>query len=484
MAARLVFALLLAGCYAPKLAECTVSCGRNHSCPSGLTCRTEDNFCHASAAAPMCGSTVGFVETFGASGNEVGNALAVDALGALFVGGTYEGAPTLGGPSLPPADGVDLFVAKYDRSGAPVWSRGFGGPGTDEVTALAVDPQSGDVMVTGNVSKRAAFDAFQLQGTDDLFLARLDGKTGAVVWAKLFGGPAVDVARGLAVADGKVVIVGAVQDALDAVFDGNSPVAFGMADLFVAEYSLDGEYHFVRAYGGPMDDLANGVAVGGNWIAVTGLTGGTADLRAGQCVTGCSAWVLKIGFDITTYGQVLASSTFASAKGAAGNAVAVDRSGALLVAGTFAGDLAVTPPAVAVGGTDLFLLKLDDRGSQLAPSWAHAFGGAGDDQASAVASNATNDFIVGGTFVGPVDFGGGPIGGPAGDALVARYGSEGGWIGSRSSGGSGHAETHGLVVAADGSVIATGRFNGSLAFNAPPVESHGNDDLFLVNLKP
>lgn len=50
----LVASLALAGCYSPKITECTISCGAGGACPNGLACLS-DGFCHDDNGTPNCG---------------------------------------------------------------------------------------------------------------------------------------------------------------------------------------------------------------------------------------------------------------------------------------------------------------------------------------------------------------------------------------------------------------------------------------------
>jgi hypothetical protein len=46
-------AVLLAGCYSPQLAPCTVTCGSDSPCPADLTCGA-DSYCHADNDDSTC----------------------------------------------------------------------------------------------------------------------------------------------------------------------------------------------------------------------------------------------------------------------------------------------------------------------------------------------------------------------------------------------------------------------------------------------
>ena len=99
-----------------------------------------------------------------------GRGIAVDGSGNSYVTGLFEGSATFGpgesnettltsvGPSPSPSggDSFDIFVAKYDASGALVWAKRAGGTGFDEGLGIAVDG-SGNSYVTGGFVGSATF---------------------------------------------------------------------------------------------------------------------------------------------------------------------------------------------------------------------------------------------------------------------------------------------------------------------------------------
>ena len=50
---RAVALAVLAGCYSPQLAPCTVTCGEESPCPADLTCGA-DSYCHAAGDDETC----------------------------------------------------------------------------------------------------------------------------------------------------------------------------------------------------------------------------------------------------------------------------------------------------------------------------------------------------------------------------------------------------------------------------------------------
>ncbi len=85
-------------------------------------------------------------------------------------------------------------------------------------------------------------------------------------------------------------------------------------------------------------------------------------------------------------------------------AVAVDRQGNEVLAGSFAGRLRIGGGELtSAGGTDIFLVKTAANGAPVFPP--QRFGGAGEDAATGVAVDEDGSIVVGGTFQGEASFG-------------------------------------------------------------------------------
>jgi len=92
-------------------------------------------------------------------------------------------------------------LAKYDAAGRHVWSETFGDLGADVGAAVAIDPQSGDILMGGTFQYNKTFGGptFTNQGSNDIVIARYAVDSGAHVWSKAFGGPSADAVKALAV---------------------------------------------------------------------------------------------------------------------------------------------------------------------------------------------------------------------------------------------------------------------------------------------
>ncbi len=170
-------------------------------------------------------------------------------------------------------------------------------------------------------------------------------------------------------------------------------------------------------------------------ILVTGQVGGAADFDPGPGVVNATP------ADATTYvakyssdGSLLWVRGFAGTDSLDLVGMAADSSGNVLIAGSFSGTVDFDPGAgvsalTAVGGTDIFLAKLDASGNFV---WANQFGTANtDDTAADLAVDPSGRAYLLGTVSASTDLnpGAGVNQVPAG-TFVARYGDTGGfdWV--------------------------------------------------------
>ncbi|MCE9599067.1 MAG: SBBP repeat-containing protein [Spirochaetia bacterium] len=111
-------------------------------------------------------------------------AIAPDAEGNLYVTGSTSGA--LDGQSF--AGTLDLFLVRFDLNGTRTWTRLLGVPGVTTDARAVVTDGGGSVYLTGFTD--GGLGGETLTGTRDLFLAKYD-RSGARIWTRLLGVPAV-----------------------------------------------------------------------------------------------------------------------------------------------------------------------------------------------------------------------------------------------------------------------------------------------------
>jgi hypothetical protein len=146
----------------------------------------------------------------GASYDDIGYGVALDAAGNVYLTGTFSGTATFGSaalgtlPSITSTGGsVDIYIAKYNSSGTPQWVQKAGGTGTDNVNAIVSDG-NGNVYITGSFTGTAAFGALSTitsAGGQDIFIA-IYNSSGTAQWVQKAGGTSVDVGTGITLDNG------------------------------------------------------------------------------------------------------------------------------------------------------------------------------------------------------------------------------------------------------------------------------------------
>jgi Ca2+-binding RTX toxin-like protein len=112
-----------------------------------------------------------------------GRGIAVDNSGNSYVTGVFSGTATFGpgeaNETTLTSAGSDVFVAKYDSTGALVWAKQAGGTSEDSGQGIAVDG-SGNSYVTGQFDGTATFGPGEANettltsdGSSDVFVAKL-----------------------------------------------------------------------------------------------------------------------------------------------------------------------------------------------------------------------------------------------------------------------------------------------------------------------
>lgn len=181
----------------------------------------------------------------------------------VVVSGFFQGTAVFGGDTLTSAGLGDVVVLKYDTNGELIWSTSAGGPGDEQAGKLVALPNGGAAVV-GKFQQTATFGSTSItaNGLSNIFLARFD-PSGVPVWAKkagsdldFAGDAAFDIDRA---ANGDLVICGEIAGL--AAFEGTELPTNGSLDVFIARYDEAGNLLWVHHGGGPQQDHAYGVAV-------------------------------------------------------------------------------------------------------------------------------------------------------------------------------------------------------------------------------
>ena len=456
-----------------------------------------------------------WTEQLGSASSDFANGVATDSSGNVYVVGvTYGG---LDGNSN--EDNSDLFVVKYNSSGTKQWTKQYGTDRYDEARGVATD-SSGNVYVVGGT--KGNLNGISNSGRTDAFVIKFNSSD-TKQWTKKLGTWQNDLANGVATdSSGNFYVTGfTYQD-----MDGNTSA--GNADFFVVKYNSSGTKQWTEQLGTPSSDAANAVATdsSGN-VYVAGVTYGVlGDQNKGNSdlfvvkynSSGTKQWVEKQngteqnGTDMwdEARGVVTDSSgnvyVVGGTKGSklngvskAGmteafvikynssgkrqwtkllgtwrkdfaNAVAIDSSGNIYVAGVTERDLEDEPRKDFAGKDDLFVVKYDSKGKK---QWTKQLGTKRNDRATGVATDSSgNIYVTGYTYWG-LD---GNTNAGSNDAFLVKYLDNGTKQWTKQFGTSSTDLADGVATDSSGNVYLVGYTYGGLDGNT----NTGASDLFVV----
>ncbi|HEX5654952.1 MAG TPA: SBBP repeat-containing protein [Chitinophagaceae bacterium] len=313
---------------------------------------------------------------------------------------------------------TDVFVSKLDPSGNLFWVKQVGGTCGEIGNSMAVDAL-GNVVVTGEFCGTVDFDpgpnAYNLTFANgsDAFAFKLDA-TGNFGWARKWGtGRASNRGQAIAI-DGSanVIVTGIYFGAMDMdpgpgtyTLTSSGNTSF---DIFVVKLDVMGNFQWARSLGSPGTEYPRAVAVDASLdIYIAGVFFDVADFDPGGT-----------SFELTTAGAVdvfvcklNSSGNFIWAKqlgGAGGdvcNSLTLDKNNNPYVIGSFAGNADFDPgPAtytMTASSSDIFISKLDPSGNFV---WAKQLGGSLEDQGYEIAVDARANVYTTGLFSGSADF--------------------------------------------------------------------------------
>ena len=117
--------------------------------------------------------------------------------------------------------------------------------------------------------------------------------------------------------------------------------------------------------------------------------------------------------------------------------------------------------------------------------WSHAYGDAVEQDITSVASDADGNVIITGNFYGSVSFGGGTLPSTGlNDVVLAKYASNGAHLWSKSFGSLANDTGSAVAVDAAGNVFLLAQCFGNVDFGGGLLTISGGSDIFLVKFDP
>jgi hypothetical protein len=250
----------------------------------------------------------------------------------------------------------DVYLVKTDANGDTLWTRTYGGSGTDWGESVQQTSDGGYIIAGYTMSFGA--------GGFDVYLVKTDAN-GATLWTRTYGGSALDYGESVQqTTDGGYIIAGYTMS-----------FGAGGFDVYLVKTDANGDPLWTRTYGGSDIDWGNCVqqTTDGGYI----ITGMTDSFGAG----GCNVYLVKTDAN----GDPLGTRTYGGSDTDYGESVQQTSDGGYIIAGY--------TMSFGAYDYDFYLVKTDANGH---PLWTRTYGGSGDDQSYSVQLTTDGNYIVAG----------------------------------------------------------------------------------------
>jgi hypothetical protein len=332
---------------------------------------------------------------------------------------------------------VSFKVKGYDKSQVLVidptlaWSTYYGGSNGETSYGVSLDKQN-NIFITGYTSSSsgiATTGAYQtsLNGNSDVFIAKFSSKD-SLLWASYYGGNSNDLAYGISVdKKGNACITGYTNSSSGIATSGAHQTSIASSqDAFLAKFSGSGSLSWATYYGGSDYEYGNAIATDtASNIFITGITHSSSNIAS--------------------------SGAYQTSNG---------------------------------GLSDAYLAKFSPSGSML---WGTFFGGSGEEEGVAVATNDSGDvYLCGSAFsTTKIATSGAYETSNQGneDAFLAKFSSSGNLIWSTYFGGPSEDRGQGMATDHSGNPVIVGyteSTSGIASSGAYQAGNNGGADAFIA----
>lgn len=354
-------------------------------------------------------------------GNNLARSISTDILGNIYLlGGFSDSTIIIGSDTLINSGSGDVFLAKYDGSGNPLWAKSIKGNNSDYASSLTIDTSG--IYIAGNFNS----DSITLESTtlinadadsSDIFFAKYNS-SGDLLWAKGVGGVDYDNVSSLATdGSGNLYLTGSFNSN-SITFDtytltntgGLDQFFYPASDIFIAKYDNFGNVRWAKNIGGNDSDGASAIAIesansiyvaGGFYSSTINFSSSTILNMGGA--NSCDVFITKID----SLGNINWAKSGGTTTGSAyATCLSVNNSNVYLAGNFWSPNLSLgsfTLANASTGTTDVFLAKYDTTGNT---TWATRAGQGNFDVLNSITTDVTGNVYVTGGFESPtISFG-------------------------------------------------------------------------------
>lgn len=417
--------------------------------------------------------------------NGFGQAVCVnDNTGDVYVTGYFSNKLDLGTTTLSAIGSVDMFLAKYNASGALQWAKNFGGATSNTMAHGMVLNKSGELYISGRFTNTIQFGTVSLSsnGKIDVFVVKSDA-SGNILWGKSGGGEGDDFCyqQGIAIDGLGNVILGGEAKSQNVVFGTNT----FKGPIYITKLSPNGTILWARgakanvAYNAGLLDVACDKS---NNIYVTGFYGDTLDFNGVMLHKSGSSFVYVAKMDAS--GNIIWAK---DGEGTIGFALACDKDMNVYVSGECTNGNLVFSTITSTGSSNsnLFLTKYDSTGDA---KWVKRAGGNLSCVVEDMTTDSANSIYLSGSFSDSIAFESKKLFRP-GTAYIAKYTSNGDVVWAKNGGSKATSGVKSVYVDKNYNAYTTGYYScfpndssgvfGSLSIYG---KSGNSDNLFWAKL--
>ncbi|QQS36570.1 MAG: choice-of-anchor D domain-containing protein [Ignavibacteriales bacterium] len=401
--------------------------------------------------------------------------VASDNNGNIIIIGSFESTLAIGSTNLVSTGGADIFLAKFDTGGNPLWAVQAGGAEYDEGLSLDIDG-NGDIVVAGLFSGSASFGSNILtsRGGYDIFICKYS-ESGTVQWVDRAGGAGYEYVGQLTTDNlNNILFTGEYEQS--AFFDTISVPGGQVASIFLAKYNSTGDAQWVRTgISNLYYPYSYGIATSStNDVYITGSFQLSINF-SGTILTGQDGADIFINKYSTNGDLLWAIPATGLSFNDQGRDILVDKNDDVYVTGSFGQTVNFgTFSLTSSGQTDAFIVKLRSDGD---PVWAIRDGqGLLDNVGESIVLDNAGNITVASSISQVL------LEGEVDDIYLTRYDKNGAKLWGFVCGGPNSDSPEKLAVDNNGDIVFTGYFYDNATFSGTPLLSNGQYDGVLGKL--
>ena len=414
----------------------------------------------------LSNGTLGLIQTFGGSKNDVAQSVIATLDGGFAVIGYTQSMD--GDVSDKLDESFDFWVLKFNSEANLEWNKTYGGSGDDRGYDIIQTSDNGFAILGYTDSSDG--DITINNGFRDFWLAKLDA-SGNLTWQKSFGFPGADEGTAIIETSDNDFLISGVLDVTSSGGQGNLGrfvTEHAGGDYWAIKVSSSGDLIWSRFYGGSFTDSPTGIIENNNneFIFVGGSDSNDVDITNNK--GSYDFWVVKS----EAGGNMIWEKSFGGSEIDEARGIVSTYDGSHIIVG----DTRSNEQDVSLnnGAADLWMIKISDDGDLI---WNCSIGGSNFDVSRSINKTSDNGFIIAGSSRSSD----GDVARNQGqnDAWIVKIDTNGQLLWETTVGGSNIDFAYDAVQLANGTIIAVGETSSS---DGDITENKGFTDLLIIKL--